>query len=47
MRTNNWDKIKFNRELDNALRYLVGPEAQPDDFLLESLIRTGVGLFKV
>ena len=43
----NFNKSKFRREFHNVLRALVGPEAQPDDCLLESLVRKGVGLFKV
>ena len=43
----NSDKNMFGRELDAALHRLDGPQAQAEQCAIESLVRTGVGLFKV
>ena len=43
----NIDKNVFGRELDAALHHLDGPRAQAEQCAIESLVRTGVGLFKV
>ena len=44
---NNIDKNGFGRELDAALHHLDGPRAQAEECAITSLVRTGVGLFKV
>ena len=43
----NVDKNVFGQELDAALIRLDGPRAQAEQCAIESLVRTGVGLFKV
>ena len=47
LRKKNIDKNVFGRELDAALHRLDGPRAQAEQCAIESLVRTGVGLFKV
>ena len=47
LRKKHIDKHVFGGELDTALHDLSGPRAQADDCAIESLVRTGVGLFKV
>ena len=43
----NIDKNVFGRELDAALHHLDGPQAQAKQCVIESLVRTRVGLFMV
>ena len=47
LRKQNIDKNTFGRELDAALHQMAGPRAQPEQCMIESMVRTGVGLFKV
>ena len=47
LRKQHLDKSKFGLSLNEALRQVAGPEAQSEQCVVESLIRTGLGLFKV
>ena len=47
LRKKNIDKNVFGWELDATLHHLDGPWAQAEQCAVESLVRTGVGLYKV